>query len=101
MESESQLAYWEPRVMRHQDPSGRVEFAVHEVYFDTNGAVVSWTPDAVSPRAPTVEALREALRALLASGGEEMVLGDLGETYPREDLEWWLQNLDLPPLEYR
>ena len=100
MEVEGEIAYWEPRVMRHQDPAGRLEFAVHEVYFDTSGVVVSWTPDAVSPRAHTLEALREALHGLLTSGAEELVLGDLGETYPREDVEWWLQNLDIPPLEY-
>ncbi len=87
--------------MRHQNPSGRMEFAVHEVYFDIQGAVISWTPDAVSPRASTVDALRKALRTLLASGEEEMVLGDLRETYPREDVEWWIQQLDIPPLEYR
>ena len=41
--------YWGHRVMRQLLDHGGVTFAVHEVYYDADGAVVTQTKDAVAP----------------------------------------------------
>jgi hypothetical protein len=51
------------RVMRH--PNG--EYAIHEVYYDRRGRVVTWTEDPFSCACPSIEDLRiELERYLLA-----------------------------------
>jgi hypothetical protein len=91
--------YWEPRVMRHSKGSSE-EYAIHEVYFDEDGNVDGYTMDTLSPVAPSIEALRAALLSLLQQGEEEIVSGELGYTYEREEIEDWLECLNAPAIDY-
>ena len=84
--------------MRHTQEQGEQTFAVHEVYFGSEGQVIAYTEDAISPHAATVSKLREAIILLLKR--EKPVSGDLGYVYPHEDIREWLNNIDLPPIEY-
>lgn len=94
------IAYFEPRVMRHRKETGEEEYAVHDVYFSDDGRVLRYTRDALSPREPTVEQLRAALVRFLAEGEDAITTGDLNYTYDREDVEDWLKSLEAPPIDY-
>jgi hypothetical protein len=96
------IAYWQPRVMRHTRPDGRVEYAVHDVFFDRGGAVVTWTMHARSPRKESVIELEAWLRSVLAEEKEEVVCGDLGHTHTASDhLSHWLEHIHDPPIDYQ
>jgi hypothetical protein len=95
-----ELSYWEPRVMRHREHDGTEEYAIHEVYFNTNQEAVMWTEDSLSAREPSLERLRDALERLLKSGHDEVTTGDLGYTYDREYIQEWLDSLSQPVLDY-
>lgn len=99
MNQASVSTHWEPRVMRHRLPSGREEYAIHEVYFE-GGIPSGCTKDALSPRAPTIGALRDRLRHLIACGSREFVLGDRGLRYDRASLQSWLVTLEQEPIDY-
>ncbi len=86
-------------MVRHRLAVGD-EYAVHDVYFDTAGRVVTHSADALSPREASVPDLREAIRFLIRKAeGKEVRTGDLGYTYTWEDLETWLACLELPPID--
>ena len=95
------ISYFEPRVMRHGVGTEGEEFAIHEMFFTEAEEVVTYTEDALSPRAPTVEGLRQALLDLLRSGEAEITAGDLGYSYDREDVEWWLSSTEQQPVDYQ
>lgn len=60
------MSYWNYRVIRkrHLD-SNNVSYQVHEVYYDDEGNVESWTENPVEPYGETAEALREEIRYFL------------------------------------
>jgi tetratricopeptide (TPR) repeat protein len=91
--------YYQPRVMRHARSDGTVEFAIHEVYFAPHGKVDGYTKAALSPRLPSVAALREWLEETLQSA-PSVTCGDLGYTYSESDFTQWLQHLQEEPLDY-
>ena len=77
------IEYFEPRVMRHGGGTSREEFAIHDVYFSEAGEVVTYTEDALSPRASSIESLSRALLDLLRDGKAEITAADLVYSYPR------------------
>lgn len=87
------IHYWQARVVRCDSRLHMDSFAIHEVYFDETDDVVTYTEDALSPRAPSVEALRTELRSLLQQEGD-IVCGDREYTYAREEIEEWLASLE-------
>ncbi|MBW3625292.1 MAG: DUF2321 domain-containing protein [Armatimonadetes bacterium] len=84
------FSYCEPRIMRRRTEAGE-EFAIHEVYFDGKGTIIGYTEDALSPREPTVERLKESLLRLMERRGEPITSGDLQYTYDSEDVKEWLR----------
>jgi hypothetical protein len=84
--------------MRHMGPSGQEEYAMHDVYFGEDDQVITYTAEALSPRRPTVEELRAALKELCLQGVDEVVTGDLAYSYPIERIHEWLQYIDEAPL---
>lgn len=93
-------SYWEPRVMRHHYEDGSEEYAIHEVYFDGNGNVKRYTQDALSPRGPSLDELRDSLVCLIEENAEEVTAGDLGYFYHRTYIEEWIRCLDDPVVDY-
>lgn len=94
--------YWQPRVMRHIKKNGDEEYAVHEVYFHRSGRVIGWTSDALSMRISSVKKLQEELVRLLERGKEEeIILGDRGYKYDKEDIRVWLDHIDQPVIDYQ
>jgi hypothetical protein len=91
-------SYYEPRVMRHARGDGTVEYAIHEVYFASHGKVDGYTQDALSPRLPSVAALREWLEEALQTA-TSVTCGDLGYTYGEANLTQWLRYLREEPLD--
>jgi hypothetical protein len=91
--------HFEPRVLRHHAAAGDVEYAVHEVYFDDDGRVLGYTEDALSPRQPSLEQLREALLRLLAEGVTTIRTGDLSYEHDSEYVEEWLACLNTQPID--
>jgi exonuclease III len=94
------IAYWRPQVMRHSHPDGRVEYAVHDVYFARGGSVVTYTEHARSARKATVEELEAWLRSMLPEAKEGVVCGDLGYTHDADDLALWLDYIGDTPIDY-
>ncbi|HTE19829.1 MAG TPA: hypothetical protein VK689_15805 [Armatimonadota bacterium] len=95
------MCNFEPRVMRHGRGTPREEFAIHEVYCTQDGEAVTYTEDALSPRASSIEGLRRALLELLRSGKADITCGDLGYSYAPEDAEQWLSSIEQPPVDYQ
>jgi hypothetical protein len=89
-----------PRAMRHVRKDGSVSYAIHDVGYDESGEPDGWTDDALSPHAATLDELRAVLESLLPADGEKVRCGDLDYEYDPEDVEWWLESMSLPPLEY-
>jgi hypothetical protein len=97
----AEIAYWQPRVMRHTLPDGRTEYAVHDVYFGRDGGVVTYTEHARSARKGSVAELEAWIRSAIAEGQAEVVCGDLGYTHMAEDhLTHWLEHIHDPPIDY-
>ncbi len=94
MATSDKIAYWEPRVMSTLADGMWTDCAVHEVYFNAVHQPVAWTRDALSPRASSVQELRDRLRALLQQDNDEVACGDQGYTYPKTRVLEWLLSLD-------
>ena len=52
---------WNYRVIRREFENGEPQLAIHEVYYDENGAVRSWTLNPVVPAGETFEEFSEDL----------------------------------------
>ena len=100
MDREPDIAYWRPRVMRHQPAEGMTEYAIHEVYFNHEHRPVSWTKDAVSPRLPTPGALKGWITGQLEAPDDGVACGDRGYTHHHGDFEMWLRHIDEAPIDY-
>lgn len=96
-----EIAYWQPRVMRHQGKEKSDEYAIHEVYFDADDLPVTYTEDSLSSRFASIEALKNFLLACLEKDEEEFVMGDLSYTYVKDHIEFWLEYIDEPPIDYK
>jgi hypothetical protein len=96
---DSEIAYFETRVIRHRTDAGTEEYAIHEVYYGKEGEIITHTLEALSPRRSSLEELKSALITLLEEGGGEITTGDLNYSYPREYIEDWLCCIDDPPIE--
>src|SRR5262245_32155750 len=95
------IAFWQPRVMRHSLADGRTEYAVHDVFFGSDGVVVTYTVHARSARKGSVTELEAWIRSVLADGQAEVVCGDLGYTHSADEhLRHWLEHLHDPPIDY-
>ena len=92
---------FEPRVMRHQNNTGSAQFAIHEVYFDEKNQVVSYTTDALSPKADSINDLKQTLIAFIKSHNDMIVCGELNYEYSKSDIQMWLENIDRTPLDYQ
>jgi hypothetical protein len=91
--------YFQPRIMRHFHADGSVEYAIHDVYFKSNGSVDGCTAAARSPRTLTVHDLKSWVQNA-ADRGVPVVCGDLGYTHRPEHFTHWLKHIDHPPLDY-
>ncbi len=96
----TEIRYWQPRVMRHSKKESVNEFAIHEVYFSDHDEVVTYTEDALSPRESSVEVLKQSLQMLLAQPGEIIICGDQHYAYTKEEIQNWLNQMDLPMIDY-
>jgi hypothetical protein len=99
-EADKGISYWQPRVMRHREGESGDQYAIHEVYFDDQDAVETYTEDALSPRMPSVSELKAFLVDCLKQDKEKFVMGDLQYTYEKEDLEFWLEFIDAASIDY-
>jgi hypothetical protein len=95
-----EIAYWRPQVMRHAGSNGRVEYALHDVYFAGDGSIISYTVAARSVRRRSVAELEAWVRENLDRAREGIVCGDLGYVHSDEDLALWLHHIHDPPIHY-
>jgi len=89
----SRRIYAEPRVLLHPTSDGGIEFAIHEVYCNKFGEVVDWMDDAMSPRLPSLSALREELQNLIGQAKPPeytVVCGDEQNSYRLNEIHSWL-----------
>lgn len=56
---------WNYRMLRHTHGPGEEWLAIHEVYYDEKGNVVTWTEDPSQPIGDTVDDLRWDLEKML------------------------------------
>jgi hypothetical protein len=49
------ISHFDTRVIRHRTETGSDEFAVHEVYYGSDGRIISHTLEALSPRRSSIE----------------------------------------------
>lgn len=52
---------WNHRVMRTTQPDGTFAFAIHEVYYDDDGAILAWTETPPTPCGATLKELQDDL----------------------------------------
>jgi hypothetical protein len=92
---------WHPQVFRHRRVD-KEEYAVHEAFFATDGAMRGFTAEAVSPRYPSVEELRSALEELHAKLDEKAAipLGDRQFLHSKADVALWLQHIHDPVRDF-
>ena len=88
-----------PRIVRHLLPTGRIEFAIHEVYHRPDGSIDGVTAHALSIRCPSVDELRSWIQDRILIG-EDIVCGDLGYRQTIDDLKWWDENAVLSVLDF-
>lgn len=89
--------------MRHFRPDGTEEYAIHDVFFNSAGESITWTIEALSPRMPSVQALKAELSQLLREtqqSGSEIMCGDAGDHVTSADIECWLKYVDDEPLPW-
>lgn len=86
--------------MRHVGEGQPDEYAIHEVYLNEKGEVVTYTREALSPRVLSVEALEAVLERLLAGEGNTVRCGDLGQVYDKATVEDWLSQIHRPVIDY-
>ena len=96
-----EINYWQPRVMRHIGGRKGDEYAIHEVYFDKDDNVVTYTSDALSPLETSVINLKNILLKCLNQVSDEIALGDSQYPYSRKDIEFWLSFIDESPIDYK
>jgi len=94
------IHYWQPRVMRHSTNLKKEEYAIHEVYFNINDEVITYTCDALSSREASVELLKTELIKLRDYSTDEIILGDYGYIYDKEDIVFWLEFIDKPVIDF-
>jgi hypothetical protein len=87
------MATWNYRVLRTEHESGDVLFRIHEVHYDDDGVICSWTEDPVLPCGESTGELREDIRYFLAAfrkpvleEAEECGKPVLGPAYPEEEV---------------
>jgi hypothetical protein len=98
VDEEPDIAYWRPRMMSHGRPDGRLEYAVHEVYFATDGSVAGFTDAAVSPRCLSTGELHDWIKAQLAAPDDGVSCGDLGYIHGHGAFRLWLTHIDEGPV---
>jgi hypothetical protein len=95
-----ELAYWRPQVMGHVGSDGRVEYAFHDVYFEGDGSVITYTLAARSMRRGSVAKLETWVRDNLERARDGIVCGDLGYVHSDQDLALWLDHIRDPPIQF-
>lgn len=65
---------WNYRVMKRKNESGDYDFGVHEVYYDENGNVISWTEKSIIPVCPSEEGLAHELSLMLDALKQETLI---------------------------
>ena len=69
---------WNHRVTRELLEDGSELFAIREVHYDTDGAVVGWTRDPIAAVGDTAEDVAWALQKMLEGAGRPVLdLADL------------------------
>ena len=97
------IAYCHPNVMRHLRQDGMEEYAIHDVVFNSAGESITWTVEALSPRMPSVQALKAELTRLLhetEQSGHAIKCGDAGDSVTPADIECWLQYINEDPVPW-
>lgn len=97
---ENEIHYWEPRVMRHVNEDGSIEFGIHDVYFNKENQVITYSTECLSPRYPTITELKARLPDLLPNLGSEITCGELDYAYSREDIEDWIEGAGKDIIDY-
>lgn len=64
---------WNYRVIRKEHESGDVTFQIHEVYYDDEGAIETWTANSVYPSGESLSELREDIEHFLAALDEPVL----------------------------
>jgi hypothetical protein len=94
------IAYYAPRVMRHRIDEGRCEYAIHDLYFDADDKVTTYTKAARSNRFSTVAELKAWIVEVLPKAENGIVCGDLGYSHSAYHLSHWLEHVDDPVIDY-
>lgn len=81
------MSTWHYQIMKHVEPSGEVNYAVHEIY-DIGGGL-SWTLSPVNISAESAEEVKSMLQTMLNDIEEYDVMDyDQERSEPLEDLDW-------------
>ncbi len=99
-EDGERFAYFEPRIMRHRVDEGRCEYAIHDVFFDADGNIATYTSAARSNRFSTVAELKTWILEMLSKAENAITCGDLGYSHSVDHLSHWLKHVDDPVLDY-
>lgn len=94
------IAYFQPRAVHGTDVPGKNWYAIHEVYFRQDGTVETMTTDALSPRFTAMSELKGWILSCLEAGMTTVASGERGYEYTAEDLQWWLECIGLPIIEF-
>ena len=85
------MEYFQPRIIEHVFTCGIKEYAIHEVYFDSEShKVINWTNDALSNRHGSEEKLWEEIKNLKKNRSDQ-IMGDLQYDYNKDRFENWLR----------
>lgn len=84
---------------RHKEHKGDV-YSIHEVFFDKEDNVVTYTEDALTPEKESISDLKNLLLDCLKQEKAELIFGDSNCTYSKEDIKYWLEYITEPPIIY-
>ncbi len=95
------MDYWKPQILKHTLKNGKTEYAIHEVYFNSNDEVETWTQDAISDRFKTKKLLKASLIEFINSGKESIVCGDKKYSYSLNNVKFWLEYVEDKTIDYK
>jgi hypothetical protein len=64
---------WNYRVMKRKNESGEYDYGIHEVYYNEEGEVISWTRESLTPVCPSEEDLMYEMNLMLEAFKEETI----------------------------
>ena len=53
--------FWNYRIVKRENPSGKISFSIHEAYYDENGNVGTITTEPAQPHGENLEELKKDL----------------------------------------